>query len=125
MKKRVLIVEDETDIREAMADYLEQHDYNVSQAENGEVGLRVALEEKPDVILLDLMMPVMDGHAMLDKLRHDSWGRDAKVVIMSAMDDVTNIGSAYQTGITEYIIKSNASLEELAKKVREVLFMNT
>lgn len=123
MKKRVLIVEDEVDIREAMADYLEQHDYRVSQAGDGEAGLKMALREQPDVILLDLMMPVMDGHAMLDALRKDPWGKDAKVVIMSAMDDVTNIGSAYQTGITEYIIKTNASLEELAKKVREVLFM--
>jgi len=123
MKKRVLIVDDEADIREAMADYLEQNGYRVSQAADGAVGLELALKEQPDVILLDLMMPVMDGHAMLDKLRQDPWGRNAKVVIMSAMDDVTNIGSAYQTGITEYIIKSNASLEELAKKVREILFM--
>ena len=123
MKKRVLIVDDEADIREAMADYLEQNGYRVSQAADGAVGLELALKEQPDVILLDLMMPVMDGHAMLDKLRQDLWGRNAKVVIMSAMDDVTNIGSAYQTGITEYIIKSNASLEELAKKVREILFM--
>ena len=123
MKKRVLIVDDEADIREAMADYLEQNGYRVSQAADGAEGLELAIKDKPDVILLDLMMPVMDGHAMLDKLRQDPWGRNAKVVIMSAMDDVTNIGSAYQTGITEYIIKSNASLEELAKKVREVLFM--
>ena len=123
MKKRVLIVDDEADIREAMADYLEQNGYRVSQAADGAEGLELAIKDKPDVILLDLMMPVMDGHTMLDKLRQDPWGRNAKVVIMSAMDDVTNIGSAYQTGITEYIIKSNASLEELAKKVREVLFM--
>ncbi|MAZ30396.1 hypothetical protein CL655_03920 [bacterium] len=122
MKKKVLIVEDEQDIREAMADYLRNVGYHVIEAEDGQQGLQFSLSEHPDVILLDLMMPIMDGHEMLKKLREDRWGMNAKVVIMSAMDDVKNIGGAYESGITEYIIKGESSLEELAKKVREIIF---
>ena len=122
MQQTVLIVEDEQDLREAMADYLRNNNYRVIEAEDGQQGLQMALHEHPDVILLDLMMPIMDGHHLLKKLRLDRWGMTAKVIIMSAMDDVKNIGGAYENGITEYIIKGEASLAELAKKVRETVF---
>ena len=125
MKQTVLIVEDEQDLREAMADYLRDNSYRVLEAEDGQQGLQMALSEHPDIILLDLMMPIMDGHQMLKKLREDRWGMTAKVIIMSAMDDVKHIGSAYEGGISEYIIKGEASLAELAKKVRETLFAET
>lgn len=122
MKQTVLIVEDEQDLREAMADYLRNNNYQVLEAEDGQQGLSFALSEHPDIILLDLMMPIMDGHQMLKKLREDRWGMTAKVIIMSAMDNAHHIGSAYEGGISEYIIKGESSLEDLAKKVRETLF---
>ena len=71
MSERILIVEDEADIREAMADAITQAGYEVKTAENGELGLKVALEEHPNLILLDLVMPIMDGHQMLARLRDD------------------------------------------------------
>jgi DNA-binding response OmpR family regulator len=120
MRKAILIVEDEEDLREAMADYLAGNGYRVLTAPDGQQ----ALSEHPDLILLDLMMPVMDGHQMLEKLRLDRWGMSAKVIIMSAMDDVQNIAGAYEGGITEYIIKGESSLEELGKRVREIVFAN-
>jgi two-component system response regulator MprA len=124
MRKAILIVEDEEDLREAMADYLAGNGYRVLTAPDGQQGLQQALSEHPDLILLDLMMPVMDGHQMLEKLRLDRWGMSAKVIIMSAMDDVQNIAGAYEGGITEYIIKGESSLEELGKRVREIVFAN-
>jgi DNA-binding response OmpR family regulator len=125
MKKTVLIIEDEADIREAMVDYLEQSDYNVLSASDGITGLNTALSEHPDLILLDLMLPAMNGQEVLRKLREDRWGRTAIVIIMSAQDDLSNIGMAYESGVTEYLMKSNASLDELAKKVRETLLANS
>jgi DNA-binding response OmpR family regulator len=121
MRKSILIIEDEADIREAMAESLKQEDYLVYTAEDGEVGLRLAIANKPDLILLDLVMPVMDGQTMLKKLRADVWGSSARVVIMSAMDDVDNVALAHETGINEYLIKSNTSLTELTKKVKEFI----
>ncbi|HMA77621.1 MAG TPA: response regulator [Candidatus Paceibacterota bacterium] len=125
MKKTVLIIEDEADIREAMVDYLSESDYKVLAASDGITGLQTALAEHPDLILLDLMLPAMNGQEVLRKLREDRWGKNAVVIIMSAQDDLSNIGMAYESGVTEYIMKSNASLEELSKKVRETLLANS
>jgi two-component system response regulator VicR len=125
MKKTVLVIEDEVDIREAMVDYLAQSDYNVLEASDGITGLKIALDEHPDLILLDLMLPGMNGQDVLRKLREDRWGKNATVIILSAQDDLSNIGMAYESGVTEYLMKSNASLDELAKKVREVLMANS
>jgi len=125
MKKTVLIIEDEADIREAMVDYLSESDYKVLAASDGITGLQTALGEHPDLILLDLMLPAMNGQEVLRKLREDRWGKNAVVIIMSAQDDLSNIGMAYESGVTEYIMKSNASLEELSKKIRETLLANS
>lgn len=118
MQKKVLVVEDEIDIREAMAEAIAEAGFEVSTAENGAVGLEKALAEKPDLILLDLIMPIMDGHQTLKKIREDAWGRNAKVIILTAMDDVTNVASAYEDSISDYIIKAHSSLDEIVKKVR-------
>ena len=121
MNKSILVVEDEPDIREAMAAAIKKAGYQVYTAENGEIGLTMALANKPDLILMDLVMPVMDGHEALQKLRQDPWGKNAKVVVLSAMDDVVNVASAHEGGITDYLIKSNASLDELLNKIRIAL----
>jgi DNA-binding response OmpR family regulator len=120
MNKRVLIVEDEVDIREAMAEALSDAGYEVLQANNGQVGLIMALSQKPDAILLDIRMPVMDGHEMLRRLRVDAWGKKAKVIMLTSMDDATNIAHAHEENIADYIIKAHVSLEEVVTKVRMV-----
>lgn len=124
MEKRILIVEDETDIREAMAEAVTQAGFIVSTAPNGAVGLQEALAEHPDLILLDIVMPVMDGHAFLDRLRNDPWGRNAKVIMLTSMDDVRNIANAHEGNIADYIIKAHSSLDEIVQKVREVAYSN-
>lgn len=116
--KKILIVEDETDIREAMAEAIADAGFITLTAENGQIGLQMALQEHPDLILLDLMMPVLNGHDTLKKLREDAWGKNAKVIVLTSMDDVTNIANAHQNPIEDYIIKAHTSLEELIKKVR-------
>ncbi len=123
MDKRILIVEDEPDLREAMMDALTAEGYLVTGAENGEAGLNVAFAEHPDLILLDLMMPVMDGQEMLKRLRSDAWGKDARVVILSAMDDVNNVALAHEGRPLDYFIKAHMSLDELVKQVRLLIYM--
>ena len=120
--ERILIVEDEPDIREAMADALTNAGYEVLQAKNGLEGLEMATLEQPSLILLDLVMPEMDGTTMLKKLREDPWGRKAKVVVLSAMDDIKNVGTTHEYQIADYIIKTHSSLHEVVNKVREVLY---
>lgn len=124
MNKHILIVEDEPDLREAMVEALTEGGFNVSAAPDGAVGLDFAITEKPDLILMDLMMPVMDGHEMLRRLRLDPWGQHAHVVVLSAMDDVSNIGHAHEAKLVDYIIKAHTSLDELVKKVREFVLID-
>ncbi len=124
MNKHILVVEDEPDLREAMVEVLVEAGFNVSAAPDGSAGLESAIAEKPDLILMDLMMPIMDGHEMLRRLRQDPWGRSAHVVVLSAMDDVSNIAQAHEGKLEDYIIKAHTSLEELVKKVREFIAIN-
>lgn len=121
MEKNILIVEDETDIREAMEEAVAAAGFTVFAASNGETGLHEALEKKPDLILLDIVMPIMDGHTMLSKLRADAWGKTAKVVMLTSMDDVHNIAHAHEGAITDYIIKAHSSLDEIVAKVKQVI----
>ena len=117
--KKVLIVEDEAPIRKVMSDMLKETHFEVLEAHDGKQGLEIALAEKPDIILLDLLMPFMGGHEMLKVLRKDAWGKAVKVIVLSNQDDAENVSNAYYAGAaTEYIIKSNVSLDELKKKVR-------
>lgn len=122
MEKRILIVEDEPDIREAMAEALTQENFTVFTASNGKDGLTQALKEKPDLILLDIVMPIMNGHEMLSKLRNDPWGNTAKVIMLTSMDDVKNIGHAHEGSITDYVVKAHNSLDEIISKVKLAVF---
>ena len=119
MDKKILIIEDEPDIREAMAEAVADAGFIVFTAENGAVGLKTAIAQKPDVILLDIVMPVLDGHETLKKLRQDPWGKDVKVIMLTSMDDVQNVGSAHEHNLTDYLIKPHSSLAEIVNKVRE------
>lgn len=122
MDKRILIIEDEPDIREAMAEAITQAGYEALTAENGQVGLEMALAERPDIILLDIIMPIMDGHEMLAKLRIHPWGKSVKVIMLTSMDDVKNIGMAHEGSITDYIIKAHSSLDEIVNKVKMAIY---
>ncbi|MCA9357154.1 response regulator [Candidatus Nomurabacteria bacterium] len=122
MDKRILIIEDEPDIREAMAEAITQAGYEALTAENGQVGLEMALAERPDIILLDIIMPIMDGHQMLAKLRIHPWGKSVKVIMLTSMDDVKNIGMAHEGSITDYIIKAHSSLDEIVSKVKMAIY---
>ena len=121
MKKIILIVEDEIDMREAIATALENEGFHVVTAANGQEGVQKAIEFEPDLILLDLLMPIMDGHTALKMIRESEWGQTAKVMILTAMDDVANLGSAYEAGILDYITKSEISLSDLVLKVKNAV----
>jgi len=125
MEKRILIVEDEVDLREAMAEALNDAGFTVLTAADGQVGLSMAKTEHPDLILLDLMMPVMNGHEMMKKLREDEWGRGANIVILSAMDDIDHIARSYEGRLLDYFIKAHLSLDDLVKQVRVLLYTAT
>jgi DNA-binding response OmpR family regulator len=120
-KKTILIVEDEAPLRNALCDKLTSEGFHVLPAKNGVEGLHVALQEHPDLILLDIVMPLMDGVMMLHKLRADTWGSGVHVIILTNLSDNDSVAKAMEQDVFEYIVKSNIKIEELVKRVKETL----
>jgi CheY-like chemotaxis protein len=119
MAHTILIVEDETPIREALRDKLTQEGYAVTEARNGAEGLASALKDHPDLILLDLLMPVMPGMEALTALRKDTWGAHAKVLLLTNVNEREMLAQALELGVTSYVVKSDWKLENVVDLVKE------
>lgn len=122
MAKKLLLIEDDRILLEMYKKLFRNHDYDVSTATDGENGLKKALKEHPDLTLLDIRMPKMDGMTLLKYLRQDSWGKDAKVIILTNLDATDNI----LKGVTKdypsyYLIKSNTKPVEVLEYIKEVI----
>jgi two-component system phosphate regulon response regulator PhoB len=120
-KKTVLVVEDEVDLREALAAAIGDAGFNVIEAGEGVTALKFAFTEKPDLILLDLMMPHMGGHEVLARLRDDEWGRYAKVIVLTALDDMESLSQTLEYGAHEYLVKNQWKLADIVKRIEERL----
>jgi DNA-binding response OmpR family regulator len=119
-KIKVLVVDDEPNIVQTLKDRLEMNDYQVFTAHNGNDGLKTAQEQSPDVILLDVIMPQMDGHEMLEKLRQQEWGKTISVIMLTARSQAQDIARARACGIEDYIIKP-FDLSELLEKIESII----
>ena len=116
MKQTLLIIEDNHDLAESLTDILEE-EYLVTIAMSGKEGLEQALTLHPDLIILDIRMPDMNGYQVYQKLQADTWGKGAKVLILTASESLENIAKNINLP-TEYILfKPEVSVEELRKKV--------
>lgn len=121
IKKKILVVDNEEVVRKAVAEELEEDGFEVILAKDGKEGLKFALDKKPDVILLDLGLPKMDGLTVLSKLREDGWGKEAKVIIFSVNDpDRETLDAVNKLKPAYYLVKSNWSLDEVVKRLKEV-----
>jgi len=120
--KKVLVIEDEIPYSKLLRDELSLRGYILFWAFDGIEGLTLALEKHPDLILLDLRLPRMDGMTMLKELRKSEWGRKAKVMILTNLDpDESILKDTLETNPIFYIEKSDVTLNELLKKIGEVL----
>ncbi len=114
----VLIVEDDENILDIYATAFTDAGIKVLKAKNGLEGVDLALEHHPDAILMDIMMPVMEGHKAVEKIRLDHWGKDAKIIFLTNMTDAENVFLAVEQGSEEYIIKSNTPVKEVVNQTR-------
>lgn len=123
-KTKILIVEDEDLIRKAYADELADDGFTVLKAKNGEEGLEIALGQQPQLILLDILMPVMDGLTMMGKLRQaNAYGKAVPIILLTnlsageekIMESITKNEPAY------YLIKSDWNLSDVVEKIKERL----
>ena len=117
---KILVIDDEPNIVQTLQDRLEMNEYEVLTACNGKDGLQLALDEKPDVILLDVIMPIMDGHEMLEILRKNPDGQNIAVIMLTARSQTQDIARANSCGIDDYIVKP-FDLSELLEKIESVV----
>ncbi len=116
----ILVVDDEPNIVQTLQDRLEMNDYKVITAGNGKEGLEKALSEKPDIVLLDVIMPVMDGHEMLERLRQSDVGKEMAVIMLTARSQSQDVSRADACGIEDYVVKP-FDLSELLEKIENTL----
>jgi len=120
-KKSILIVEDEISLSSALNDKLTNVGYDVALAKNGVEGLEAIKKHKPDLILLDVVMPVMDGMTMLGELRKTTDTSDIPVIILSNLSDNEDVLHAMENNTYDYLIKSDISLEAVLERVKAKL----
>ncbi len=122
-QKTILIVEDEKSFRNVIVDILRFKNFSPLEAENGKEGVDIALSKHPDLILLDLLMPVMDGMTALKKIREDAWGARVPVIILTNLSATSEqlVEDMVTHKPMEYLVKSDWKIDDVIKKIEEVL----
>ncbi|MCD6270224.1 response regulator [bacterium] len=119
--KRLLFIEDELALQKTLGDMFRKNGYEVISALNGKAGIELANKEKPDVILLDLILPKMDGFEVLSNLKKTEETKEIPVIILTNLDNISDIDKALELGAKIYLVKANYSQEEVVEKVNQVL----
>jgi DNA-binding response OmpR family regulator len=118
--KKILLVEDESALQKTLGEVLGQEGYEIFSALNGEVGLRMAKDIKPDLILLDLILPKLHGFEVLKGLKGNEETKGIPVIVLTNLESMADIEKAIELGAKGYLVKAQYSLEEIVKKVKEV-----
>ncbi len=119
-KVKILIVDDEPDLVQTLQDRLEMNGYEIVTANNGKEGLEKAIQEKPTIILLDVIMPVMDGLEALEALKKNLVTKDCSVIMLTARSQRQDIVRAKTCGIRDYVVKP-FDLSELIEKIENIV----
>jgi DNA-binding response OmpR family regulator len=117
----IAIVEDDQAISQMYRFKFEAEGFTVQTAENGKLGLELAESMKPDVILLDLMMPEMTGDEMLEKLRATAWGKDIKVIILTNVGEQEIPPKVKELGVSDVILKADMTPRQVTEVVNKLL----
>ena len=118
-KRTVLIVEDQFSMAEALSLKLKK-EYNVLVANDGEEGLNIALKKNPDLVMLDIMMPKMDGLTVMNKIREDEkWGSDVPIIMLTNISDPLHVAEASKAGVFDFLVKTDWKLDDVARLVKE------
>lgn len=119
--KKILFIEDESALQKSVTEILKKEGYETISAFDGESGLKSAKEKKPDLILLDLILPKLDGFSVLEKLKEDKETKEIPVIVLTNLEDVKDVGRALELGATTYLVKAQYNLEEVLEKIKQVL----
>jgi len=119
--KKILFIEDEAALQKTLGDVLSQEGYKVLGALNGEIGLNMAKTEKPELILLDLVLPKMHGFEVLKALKEDAETKDIPIIVLTNLESMGDVEKALELGATTYLVKASYTLEEVVSKIKKAL----
>ncbi len=120
-KVHVLLVEDDTFLANIYKTKFDMEGFKVSVSENGEEGLADAKKKKPDIILLDILLPKMDGFTVLEKLKEDSGVKDIPVILLTNLGQKDDVSKGLEMGAVDYLIKAHFKPSEVVDKVKKIL----
>lgn len=118
----VLLIEDDASIRDMYAFAFSRAGLKVYTAHTGEEGIELALKHHPKVILVDIMMPGLNGHQVVQAIRKDVWGKTAHIIYLTNMFDAENVVTAHANKPEEYIIKAQTDIKEVIKIIRTAMY---
>lgn len=119
--KTILLIEDEAALQKTLGDTLQGAGYKVLQALDGDIGLRLAAAEKPDLILLDLIMPRKTGFEVLAELKQNPVTESLPVIVLTNLESLNDVEKALAAGANTYLVKANYSLKDVLDKVAQTL----
>lgn len=123
-QKIILIVEDEEPMLEALVQKISGAGFQTREAKNGEEALELALNEHPDLILLDVIIPKLDGVMVMTKLRSDTWGKTVPIILLTNLEaDSKMMWKIVENEPSYYLVKSNIKLDDVITKIKEALKM--
>ena len=120
-RNTVLIIEDEMGLRQLLKSKLNNDGFDVLEAENGKTGLEISLSQHPNIILLDIIMPVMDGLSMLKELRQDKWGKDVPIIILTNLSETEKIDESMEKSVYDYLVKSDWEPDDVVNLINKKL----
>lgn len=118
---KVLVVEDDQFLRDLIIKKLEEEGFATKQAVDGEEGLRLIREEKPNIVLLDLILPGIDGFELLKQVKADASLSNIPILILSNLGQKDDVDRAFELGAKDYLIKAHFTPGEIVQRVREIL----
>jgi len=121
MDKKVLVVEDDTLLKDMLGQQLTKEGWQVLHATEGEQAIALSVSEKPDVILLDLLLPGMSGFDVLSSIKEKEETKGIPVIILSNLGQQEDIDKGMKLGASDFMIKSNFTLDEVSSKIKEVI----
>ena len=121
MAKTILFIEDESALQKTFGDILGKESYDMISALDGETGLKLAKSKKPDLILLDLVLPKVHGFEVLKELKSDPETKDIPIIVLTNLEAIEDINKAIELGAKTYLVKTQYSLEEVVEKVKKAI----
>jgi DNA-binding response OmpR family regulator len=121
MEKKILIIEDDNVLQKALQEFLTSEGFETISALDGEEGVKKTKESKPDLVLLDIILPKKDGYEVLKEIKSDPETKAIPAILLTNLGSLNDVEKALELGATTYLIKADYKLEEVVGKIKEVL----